>query len=144
MSPLEIATVRRKLARIVEDVDRLAHAKDLDLAAWRQDEQRRDAVLRRLQTCIESAMDLNAHLLVSLGHAAPDSAYQGFLDLASKTGILDASLAAELAPSSGLRNRLVHRYDALDDVLVLAGVRSAVELFPRYVEAVSAHMDRVA
>ncbi len=141
MSPLDIATIRRKLARMVEDLDRLARVVDLELEAWRADEQRRDAVERRLQTCIEAAIDLNAHLLVSLGHPAPESAYQSFLDLARKTTIVDAALAAELAPSAGLRNRLVHRYEELDDELVLAGVRRAVEFFPRYVEAVSTHVD---
>lgn len=144
MSPLEIATIRRKLARMVEDLDRLERARDLDLEAWRADELRRDAVERRLQTCIEAAIDLNAHMLVSLGHPAPESAYQGFLDVAGKAGVLDAALAAELAPSSGLRNRLVHRYDQPDDALVLAGVRSAVKLFPRYVEALSVYVDGLA
>ena len=141
MSPLEIATIRRKLARMVEELDRLSHVVDLDLEEWRSDEQRRDAAERRLQTCIEAAIDLNAHLLVSLGHAAPESAYQSFLDLAATTGILDPALAAELAPSAALRNHLVHRYGELDHALVLAGVRSATALFPRYVEAVSTYVD---
>lgn len=109
MSPLEIATIRRKLARMVEDLDRLGGVVDLDLDAWRSDEQRRDAAERRLQTCIEAAIDVNAHLLVPHEHPAPESAYQGFLDLAAKTGVLDSALAAELAPGAGLRNRFVHQ-----------------------------------
>jgi len=143
MSPLEIAVVRRKLARIVEDLGRLRRATGLDLEAWRADEDRRDALERRLQTCVDAAIDLNAHLLVALGHPAPASSYQGFLELAARTGVLDESLAARLAPSAGLRNRLVHRYDDLDDALVLQGVHRAVELFPRYVAAVQAYLDDV-
>jgi uncharacterized protein YutE (UPF0331/DUF86 family) len=49
-----------------------------------------------------------------------------------------SSSASELAPSAGLRNRLVHRYDDLDDELVFRGVATFVQRFPEYVRGIDA------
>ena len=58
------------------------------------------------------------------------------------SGILSPELARRLAPSAGLRNRLVHEYDALDDDRVLAAIRTALELYPRYIQAIEAHLGK--
>jgi len=50
--------------------------------------------------------------------------------------IIPVSLAEKLAPSAGLRNRLVHQYDRLNHAIVLQAVRMAEELFPAYVNTV--------
>jgi uncharacterized protein YutE (UPF0331/DUF86 family) len=141
MSPLEVAILRRKLSRIVENLSALTAVKGISLKEWSTDAMRRAAAERWLHICIEAAIDLNSHLLVGLGHPAPPDGYQSFIDLARHTRIIDADLAGKLAPSVGLRNRLVHRYDDLDDALVLKGIGEAVLLFPRYVEVVSKYVE---
>ena len=55
-------------------------------------------------------------------------------------GIIPSSLAAELAPSAGLRHRLVHEYDEIDDAIVFAAVRFARSLFPHYIEAIDRYV----
>jgi uncharacterized protein YutE (UPF0331/DUF86 family) len=141
MSPLEIAVLRRKLTRIVENLSALKAVKGLTVKEWQADAVRKAACERWRHVCIEGAIDLNSHMLVGLGHPAPPDGYQSFLDLARHTRIIDADLAAKLAPSVGLRNRLVHRYDDLDDALVVKGIGEAVRLFPRYVELVSKYVE---
>jgi uncharacterized protein YutE (UPF0331/DUF86 family) len=42
----------------------------------------------------------------------------------------------KLAPSAGLRNRLVHEYDLLEHAMVLNAVKMAEELYPEYVKAI--------
>jgi len=42
----------------------------------------------------------------------------------------------KLAPSAGLRNRLVHEYDRLEHQMVLEAVRSALGLYPQYVKEI--------
>ncbi len=68
-----------------------------------------------------------------------DDYYQGFLRLAD-CGVLPRDLAEALAPSAGLRNRLVHEYDAMVDASVLDAVRKAQDLFPRYVGAIERYL----
>jgi uncharacterized protein YutE (UPF0331/DUF86 family) len=134
VSPIEVAVVRRKLMRIRESLETLRRL----LALPALDEIGRAALERSLQTCIDAAIDVNGHLLVGSGHPPPANSHQSFLDLAGRLRLLPEDLSRELAPSAGLRNRLVHRYDELDDGKVLEGARNAVRLFPRYATAVEA------
>lgn len=47
-----------------------------------------------------------------------------------------------MAPSSGLRNRLVREYDALEDEIVLEAVSEARAPFSHYVVAIEELLDR--
>jgi uncharacterized protein YutE (UPF0331/DUF86 family) len=55
-------------------------------------------------------------------------------------GTLSRELAAALAPSAGLRNRLVHEYEAIDDATVIKAVRLAQDLYPQYIAAIEWHL----
>jgi len=140
MSPVDREVVRRKLERIASNLRLLEPMKDLSLEAYRADVYRRKATERLLQEVVEAAVDVNLHLLTGTGRPAPDDLYSSFLAL-GEAGILDSSLAARLAPSAGLRNRLVHEYDRLEDALVLASVGGALELYPRYLAAVERFLE---
>ncbi len=51
-------------------------------------------------------------------------------------GVISVDLAEQLAPSAGLRNRLVHEYDLLEHSLVLEAVKMAEKLYPKYVKEI--------
>ena len=51
----------------------------------------------------------------------PEEYYGGFLKV-GQIGVLPADLAGALAPWAGLRNRLVHEYETIDDAMILASV----------------------
>lgn len=77
--------------------------------------------------------------IAELGHTVPDDYFGGFTKLGD-LGVLPAELARALAPSAGLRNRLVHEYDAIDDGKVLAAVGTTLDLYPRYIRAIETHL----
>ena len=60
--------------------------------------------------------------------------------VAGRLGVISPDLASLLAPSAGLRHRLVHEYDEIDDAIILAAVRSARSLYPAYLEAVESYL----
>ena len=49
-----------------------------------------------------------------------------------------------LAPSSGLRNRLVHEYDRLEHSLVLEAVGTADHLYTKYVKQVNDYVSKIS
>lgn len=98
------------------------------------------ATERLLQEVVEAASDVNAHVLTNLGSAPPKDYYEGFVEMGRK-GPLSGELAASLAPSAGLRNRIVHDYDEIDDGIVLDAVGEARRLFPSYVAAVERFLE---
>ena len=135
MSPLDKEIVRRKLAVVIENIRALDLIKRMTKEEYIADLYKRKATERLLQELIEAAIDINTHIIVQTGNPVPDDYYDSFI----KTGELKAispDLAEKLAPSAGLRNRLVHEYDTLDHTMVRRAVRMAEELYPVYVKEV--------
>lgn len=141
MSPVDAAIIRRKLQHIVASIEGLRPLARLSVDEYRARFYERKAAERLLQEAIEAALDINAHLVAELGGEVPDDYYGGFLKIGA-LGILPPELARSLAPSAGLRNRLVHEYEALDDAKVLASIGTLLDVYPRYVQAVEVYLAR--
>lgn len=139
MTPVDPAVVRRKLAVITGNLQALKPIERVNIDRYRADIFTRKGTERLLQELIEAALDLNMHLLAQKAEKLPDDYYQSFI-LLGELGILPKDLAVALAPSAGLRNRLVHEYEAIDDTVVLKAVRQAQQLYPQYVAAVERHL----
>jgi uncharacterized protein YutE (UPF0331/DUF86 family) len=139
VSPADKDVIRRKLARIVSCLSRIARIRSCPVEQYAADADMQAIMERQLELLVGAAVDCNIHILVQSGHAAPADAYTSFLE-ASRTGALSADLAARLAPSTGLRNRLAHVYEDIDPALVYAGLHEALELYPRYVQAIEEYL----
>ena len=141
MTPIDASIIRRKLASMIEALNGLGPLAGLSLDEYRRWYYERKAAERLLQEAIEAALDINAHLIAELGRAVPEEYYGGFLKL-GELGILSVELARDLAPAAGLRNRLVHEYDVIDDAKVLAALGRMLELFPRYIQGIEGHLTK--
>ncbi|OQZ00788.1 MAG: hypothetical protein B6D35_05455 [Candidatus Brocadia sp. UTAMX2] len=135
MSPTEREIIRRKLLIIAENLKALEPIMNMTSEEYISDVYKRKATERLLQELIEAAIDINSHLIVQTGHATPDDYYEGFIK-AGEVNIIPADLAEKLAPSAGLRNRLVHEYDLLDHLLVLEAIKMAEKLYPAYIKEI--------
>lgn len=143
MSPIDAAIVRRKLGHIVSCLEHLR-----PMSRLHQDEfahpgrfLEKKAAERLLQEAIEAALDVNAHVIAELGQEFPEDYYGGFLMLA-RMGLIPEALALELAPSAGLRNRLVHEYDEIDDAKIHASIQTILHLYPQFVNAVEGFIEQ--
>jgi len=141
MSPIEVEIIRRKLAVIIENLKTLEPIRGMNSDEYLQDLYKRKATERLLQELIEAAIDINIHLIVESGHAVPDDYYESFIR-AGELKIISLDLAQKLAPSAGLRNRLVHEYDRLDHVMVLKAVNMAEELYSKYVKEINDYLSK--
>lgn len=139
MSPVEEGIIRKKLAVMVENLKALEPIKDMSRDEYIQDLYKRKATERLLQELIEAAIDINTHVIVQTGNAAPDDYYESFTKL-GELKIISAALAEKLAPSAGLRNRLVHEYDQLEHSLVLDSVRMAEEMYADYIKEIESYL----
>lgn len=143
MTPVDIEIIRRKLSTIMENLDLSRPIAGLSFGDYQKEVYRRKATERMLQIIVEAAVDVCTHLLVGTSHPAPADNYQAFLDLVEKGRAIDLTLAQALAPSAGLRNRLVHGYERIDDRLVFQAVSRTLDIFPRFVQAVSNHLQKI-
>ncbi|MCX5718566.1 MAG: DUF86 domain-containing protein [Nitrospirae bacterium] len=141
MSPLEKEIIRRKLAVIIENLKALEPIAAMTREEYIEDFYKRKATERLLQELIEAAIDINTHILVQAGNTVPDDYYESFV----KTGelkIISQDLAGKLAPSAGMRNRLVHEYDLLEHSLVLDAVRMAQDMYSQYVKEIDGYLSK--
>jgi uncharacterized protein YutE (UPF0331/DUF86 family) len=141
MSPFDTDIIRAKIAIIQDNLKALEPIKEMSRDEYLRDLYKRKATERLLQELIEAAIDINTHIVVGSGYAPPDDYYQSF-KRAGELGFLSLDLAEKLAPSAGLRNRLVHEYDRIDHSIILKAVSMAQELYPRYIEEISAFLSR--
>lgn len=139
MTELEIALVRRKLAGMTRNLGDLGLVAGMALEEYGRDRFRRKAVERLLQEVVEAAVDVNLHLLRAAGAATPPDYYESFVAM-GREGMLPAALARSLAPAAGLRNRLVHEYDEIDDAIVLRAVSTAQDQFASYVAEIERYL----
>ncbi|HIE31902.1 MAG TPA: DUF86 domain-containing protein [Methanosarcinales archaeon] len=92
-----------------------------------------------LHTAIEASMDVMAMLLKDMGEVVEDD-YSNIMRL-EKIGILSADLADRLRKCNGLRNYLVHRYNSVDDAIVLDSRSEVRDIFYEFIEIVERLLD---
>lgn len=78
-----------------------------------------------VQVAAQTCIDLANHVVASEGWRAPRNFGDAFTVL-SEHGIVDDDLAGRLRGLAGLRNRLVHVYDAIDDTRVHAAMSTGL------------------
>jgi len=110
--PIDIHFIRRKIKLIQEDLSELDN-----LAHYSFDEITKDhikflAVERLLEKIIMRAIDINQHMIAELGRGDERvRSYEDTFYILSQLGIYGEEFAKQIAPSAGLRNRLVHEYN---------------------------------
>jgi uncharacterized protein YutE (UPF0331/DUF86 family) len=139
MSGLDRAILNRKLQKVVKYLVALNSFASLDQQSYLNDFNQQLIVERLLHLIVEAAADLNSYLLVRSGQTPPETYFNSFTE-AGRQGIIAQDLAQQLAPSAGLRNRLVHEYDEIDPIIVFQAIPFALELYPRYVVQIQRYL----
>jgi len=97
---------------------------------------------RLIQLIVETATDINGHLIVSSGHKPPADYYTSFIKL-SDCQIVDQKFAKKIAPSAGLRNRLVHEYEEIDDQIVYKSIQKTINSYKKYIRKIESYLKNI-
>jgi uncharacterized protein YutE (UPF0331/DUF86 family) len=135
--PVDAELIRRKARLILEDLEHLRPVAAKTIEAYLEDPLNEVVTERLLERVIGRMVDINYHLCVETSGLPPRDYHDSFVQLAS-IGVLPRDRAESLARSSGLRNRLAHEYNGLDERLVHAAARTALAEVPEYLRAVEA------
>lgn len=103
----------RKLASLREHAERLRRRRSGDLAEFRSDVDRQDALCMSLLVANQDALDIALHIASDAGWGVPASYGEGFTLLAEHA-VIDRGLAADLAAMAALRSRIAHGYARVD------------------------------
>jgi uncharacterized protein YutE (UPF0331/DUF86 family)/predicted nucleotidyltransferase len=133
--------VNRKLSQIVEYLTALASLQGISYEDYLQQPLTRYATERLLQLLVDTAVDINAHLTVELTGTPPQDYYDAFVKTA-QAGVLSVTFALSLAKSTGLRNRLVYQYEAIDHIIVHSTIAEALSQYTEYCRHITTFLDR--
>ena len=92
---------------------------------------------RYLERIIGRLIDVNYHVLIESGRAPPRDCHDSFARMGA-LGVCDAAFARRSAGCDGLRNRIVHEYDAIDPARVHAALDAALRDIPDFLRRVDA------
>jgi uncharacterized protein YutE (UPF0331/DUF86 family) len=129
MSPLDQSIIKRKIALIETDLDQLKNVSEMSMAKFLDDFSIIAATERWLQRTAGRLIDINYHLLKEKASVTPKDYYHSF-ELMAKNGYISNDLYKKIAPITGLRNRLAHEYDEIDNQLLYESIHSTLGTVP--------------
>jgi uncharacterized protein YutE (UPF0331/DUF86 family) len=93
-----------------------------------------------VQAAAQVCIDVANHLIASEGWRVPADFRDAFTVL-EEEHVLDPDLADRLRSLAGLRNRLVHLYDDVDDALVQEALQAGLPDLDSFAQAVARYVD---
>lgn len=125
----------RKAKLIEKDLTNLAGIKKLSLREYLAHTEYQAAAERYLERIIMRMIDINYHILTEIEKNMPDDYYQSFIEM-GKHKYLPIKLAEDLANSAGLRNRLAHEYDEINQKMIYEAVNKCLKQVPSYLKRI--------
>jgi uncharacterized protein YutE (UPF0331/DUF86 family) len=112
---------------------------NLTLDEYIEDIIKRRAIEREIQLIVESATDINNMILRKLKLGPARDYFNSFIDLA-EADVFEMDFALEIAPSTGLRNILIHEYQEIDDKIVYNSIANVQNYYLDYIDRVSQYI----
>lgn len=133
--PVDEKIIMRKITFINRDLKLIAVLNRLSLPEYLKKPEYEALAERYLERIIGRMIDINYHILAKSEKHSPLDMYNSFIDMGKK-GYFDRKLAEKLADSAGLRNRLTHEYDEIDERKIYKAMKSCLEDVPKYLQRV--------
>jgi len=129
---LDKALVEQKLAYLIEHLDELEKLSVATLEEYKSDAIKRHATEKLIELVVGYATDINQLVVEEVGRSVPQTYYDTFMAM-QDLGILSQDLAARLANTTGLRNRLVHQYERLNYEAVYYSLKPLAKNYRQYI-----------
>lgn len=125
--------IRRKLISIAEYIQELEPFLDYSYEQYVANYFIKRTGERLLQLIVENMVDINSIIIAEMNHVPPKDYYSSF-EIVGELGIIPPEFAKELAPCTGMRNRLVHEYDKIQDEIVFQSIKPVIKMVNPYME----------
>ena len=133
MLGIDAALIKRKIEHILSYLDELKPIAKISFEEFVGDKRNFRTAERDLQLIVDTAVDINNHLVVASGSLPPNDYFESFIKL-SNLQIFPKQFAERIAQSAGLRNRLVHEYEEIDLSRLFEDLENDIRDYQEYCE----------
>ena len=117
----------------------LKEFKPVDFKQFLSDKKTKYTIERLMQLIIDLALDINNLVIKNEGGYPACDYFNSFIDL-SELNVFDSDFAYKIAPSTGLRNRLVHEYEKIDDKIVYESIDKTYMYYLEYIKKIYTYL----
>jgi uncharacterized protein YutE (UPF0331/DUF86 family) len=143
MDDRQTRLIQQKLMNMDSYIEELEPYLESSLEEYLEKPGQRRIVERLAQVIIESAIDTNNLVIAASGGAPASSARESFAAVHALGVIEDHLLTRFRQTYVGLRNRIVHDYDVLDNRVVYLTARRLLEDARKYVGSVYRYLSEI-
>jgi len=97
-------------------------------------------VERHLERIIGRMIDINYHIITEIGDPPPSDYFESFVNI-GKLKVLPKEFSQEIASYAGLRNRLVHEYNSLDEKKIYQAMKKLMKDIPKYFQYIEKYIE---
>ena len=133
--------VNEKLIKLEEYLRELKSYKPESFEQYVANRKNKYAVERLLQLIIDLALDINNMIIKSEGGYPASVYFNSFINLIV-LDVFDEYFANEIAPSTGLRNRLVHEYEEVNDKIVYKNIDKTICYYKKYLKHIMKYLEK--
>lgn len=128
-----------KLDRLYNYYEELKTLSVISLEEYKSNSIYRRAIERTMQLIVECATDINNMILKTNGAKGATDYFNSFIDIA-ELNIIPVEFALQIAPSTGLRNILVHEYEEIDDTIVYRSIDLCLKHYLKYTDLINKYL----
>ncbi len=128
-----------KLDKLYTYYEELKNFSTISLEEYKRSSINKRAIERTMQLIVECATDINNMLLRMNRSKGASDYFNSFIDIA-ELNVIPVEFALQIAPSTGLRNILVHEYEEIDDTIVYRSIDMCLKHYLKYMDLINKHL----
>jgi uncharacterized protein YutE (UPF0331/DUF86 family) len=129
-----------KLLKLQEYIEQVERIKPDSYKAYISEITVKYSVERLMMLVVEIALGINNTILSNNDKPPAPDYFNSFIEVA-ECGVFDSAFAISIAPSTGLRNRLVHEYEKVNDEIVFNSINKFITLYKKYISMIFKYIE---
>jgi uncharacterized protein YutE (UPF0331/DUF86 family) len=127
--------IEKKNQQIISYLNEISPVIEMDFDEYKSDIYKIRTLERNIQLIVDNMVDINNELIAGNNIEPADDYYNSFIKL-EENNILSEDLTRSLAPLTGLRNRLVHEYEGVDQKILFDTIQRRIIDIKEYLRVI--------
>jgi len=133
--------VKNKLADIEGYYKELESVLENSASEIIKDRLKLRSIERLFQLIVDTSIDINTHIIAETDITIPDD-YQSTFIILAENNILPMDFALRIAPSVGLRNKVVHKYGKVDLKRMIDDIKNEIGDYLEYMKLINEYLKK--